>query len=80
MVLGLKPGETNYLDVKKTRFWTEPRHCIVLGLKPGETNYLDVKKTRFWTTSWMCNQLFKKKKWHVNLKIQLGRTPRSQMG
>ena len=61
IVLGLKPGETNYLDVKKTRFWTEPRHCIVLGLKPGETNYLDVKKTRFWTTSWMCNQLFKKK-------------------
>ena len=24
-------GETNYL---KTKFWTEPRYCMVLGLKP----------------------------------------------
>ena len=26
-------GETNYLN-EKTRFWTEPRYCMVLGLKP----------------------------------------------
>ena len=25
--------ETNYLD-EKTKFWTEPRYCMVLGLKP----------------------------------------------
>ena len=25
--------EANYLD-EKTRFWTEPRHCMVLGLRP----------------------------------------------
>ena len=26
-------GETNYVD-EKTKFWTEPRYCIVLGFKP----------------------------------------------
>ena len=25
-------GETNYLI--KSKFWTEPRYCMVLGLKP----------------------------------------------
>ena len=34
MVLGLKPMGRPTTWMRKTRFWTEPRHCIVLGLKP----------------------------------------------
>ena len=33
MVLGLKPmGKPTTL--KKSKFWTEPRYCMVFGLKP----------------------------------------------
>ena len=47
MVLGLKPmGETNYLD-EKTKFWIEPRHCMVLGLKPMEKPTTWMRKLSF---------------------------------
>ena len=39
-------GETNYLD-EKTRFWTEPRYCMVLGLKPMGKPITWMRKSSF---------------------------------
>ena len=47
-------GETNYLDERKTRFWTEPRHCMVLGPKPQGKPTTWMRKTRFWTEPRHC--------------------------
>ena len=38
----------------KTRFWTEPRHCMVLGLKPMGKPTTWMWKTRFWTEPRHC--------------------------
>ena len=48
MVLGLKPMGKPTTWMRKTRFWTEPRHCIVLGLKPMRepTTWIYIKKKK----------------------------------
>ena len=33
---------------EKTRFWIEPRYCIVLGLKPIGKPTTWIRKTKFW--------------------------------
>ena len=48
MVLGLKLMEKLVTSKKETKYWTEPRSCMVLGLKPmGETSYFKKKKTKY---------------------------------
>ena len=54
MVLGLKPIGKPTTWMRKTRFWTESRHCVVLGLKPMGKPTTWMRKTRFWTEPRHC--------------------------
>ena len=50
MVLGLKPLGKPDISNEKTRYWTEPRHCMVLGLKPlGKPDTSDDKTRKLGT-------------------------------